>query len=79
VIAVRVPLGDLTPETPLTPREIDVARLVAEGLSYAEIGMTLGISPRTVETHVHRAASKLPGASQPYRKLAFYALRSLAA
>ena len=40
------------PDT-LTPREGDVARLVAEGLSNAEVAERLGISVATVKDHVH--------------------------
>ncbi|MGW7378155.1 response regulator [Streptomyces sp. NPDC054794] len=43
----------------LTPRERDVARLVALGLSNADISEHLFVSPLTVKTHVNRAMSKL--------------------
>lgn len=36
----------------LTGRELEVLRLLAEGLTDREIGQALTISPRTVETHV---------------------------
>jgi DNA-binding CsgD family transcriptional regulator/tetratricopeptide (TPR) repeat protein len=36
----------------VTSREMDVLRLVADGLSNQEIGARLFVSPRTVETHV---------------------------
>jgi len=36
----------------VTSREMDVLRLVADGLSNREIGARLFLSPRTVETHV---------------------------
>ncbi len=38
----------------LTPREREVADLVAEGLTDREIACHLGISERTVNTHVSR-------------------------
>ncbi len=38
----------------LTAREYDVVRLVAEGRSNDEIGATLGIGSKTVETHLSR-------------------------
>jgi DNA-binding NarL/FixJ family response regulator len=43
----------------LTPREIEVARLVAEGLSNEEIAQALVISPLTAKTHVTRAITKV--------------------
>jgi DNA-binding CsgD family transcriptional regulator len=43
----------------LTPTELDVARLVGEGLANKDIGARLFISPRTVETHVTHVYSKL--------------------
>lgn len=38
----------------VTPREMDVLRLLGEGLSNSEIATRLYISGRTVETHVAR-------------------------
>ena len=43
----------------LTPTEIGVSRLVAEGLSNPEIGSRLFISRRTVETHLSNVYRKL--------------------
>ena len=43
----------------LTPREMDVFRLMARGLSNAEIGGALFISDTTVKTHVTRLLQKL--------------------
>jgi DNA-binding CsgD family transcriptional regulator len=44
---------------PLTPREWDVARLVADGLANGAIAERLHISKRTVETHVDHVRGKL--------------------
>ena len=43
----------------LTPRERDVLRLLADGLSNEEIGKKLFISAETVRTHVRKAMDKL--------------------
>jgi predicted ATPase/DNA-binding CsgD family transcriptional regulator len=43
----------------LTPAELDVARLVAEGLANKEIAARLFISPRTVQTHLTHMYGKL--------------------
>jgi DNA-binding NarL/FixJ family response regulator len=43
----------------LTSREMDVYRLIASGLSNAEIGRELFISDTTVKTHVTRLLQKL--------------------
>jgi DNA-binding NarL/FixJ family response regulator len=44
---------------PLTPRELQVARLVAGGRSNKEIAAELVIAPRTAEGHVERILAKL--------------------
>lgn len=49
-------------DEPLTPREIDVLELVAEGLPNKAIAERLGISDQTVKFHVASVAGKL-GAS----------------
>lgn len=42
------------PEDVMSPREIEVLRLVAQGLANKQIGRALGISERTVKAHLGR-------------------------
>jgi DNA-binding NarL/FixJ family response regulator len=43
----------------LAPRETEVFRLIARGLTNAEIAAVLTLSPETVKTYVHRILTKL--------------------
>ena len=43
----------------LTPTELEVAEMVADGLTNPQAGVRLGISRRTVETHVSHILTKL--------------------
>jgi DNA-binding CsgD family transcriptional regulator len=63
----------LTPLVQLTPREMEVIQLVAEGLSNKEIARSLSISPRTVNFHLDNLFSKLGVRSRT--EAAVYALR----
>ncbi len=44
---------------PLTEREREVLQLVARGRTYKELGVMLGISPKTAENHVRNILGKL--------------------
>lgn len=46
-------------ETPLSERELDILRLVAEGCDNDEIAERLFLSPRTVKNHVSSILAKL--------------------
>jgi DNA-binding CsgD family transcriptional regulator len=61
----------------LSKREIEVLRLVGEGLTNAEIAKRLFISPKTAEHHVGRIYSKLELRTRT--ELAAYAVRNLGA
>ncbi|MGH3431742.1 MAG: response regulator [Thermocrispum sp.] len=51
--------GAEPPSEPLTPRETDVARTVARGLTNTEIGAELFLSLSTVKTHLAAAQAKI--------------------
>jgi DNA-binding CsgD family transcriptional regulator len=61
-----------TPDTTadLTAQEAHIARLVAQGLTNAEIGVTLYISPRTVEWHLRKIFGKLGVSTRRQLRLA---------
>ena len=62
----RVPANGATVEgtsgvdgTALSEREVDILRLLSKGLSFADAGRTLEISPHTVASHVKKIYRKL--------------------
>jgi len=55
----RTRRGEAVPEDPLTPREGEVVKLIAEGMSSREIADTLVISEKTVERHRSNVLEKL--------------------
>ena len=50
---------DASPSVTLTERELEVCRLVAEGLTNVQISQRLVLSVRTVESHVLQSSAKL--------------------
>jgi DNA-binding NarL/FixJ family response regulator len=62
------------PEVKLTPRELDVVRLIVSGLRYREIAEELGLSHETIKTYVGRIRKKLSVDSKT--KIAMWAVRS---
>jgi DNA-binding NarL/FixJ family response regulator len=57
--AAAAQLAERMPQSDLTPREIDVLRLVAAGRSNKRIADELGLSEATVRTHVGNILAKL--------------------
>ncbi len=51
--------GPLSPRAVLSERQLEVAKLVAAGNSTREVAGRLGLSPRTVETHIATIFEKL--------------------
>jgi DNA-binding NarL/FixJ family response regulator len=70
----RMEAGEELPEDPLTPRESEVVKLVAEGLSNREIAGELVISDKTVERHRANILAKL--GMHDRVELTRYAIRS---
>ena len=59
VIATAAPATLPQEGAALTPRELDVLRLVAQGLSNKEIAAGLDLSPHTVKYHLASVLAKL--------------------
>jgi DNA-binding NarL/FixJ family response regulator len=55
----RASRGEVTPEDPLSTRELEVVKLIAEGLTSDEIGERLFISKKTVDRHRANVLEKL--------------------
>ena len=55
----RARRGEAVPHDPLTPRELEVVKLIAEGYSSEQIAETLVISRKTVERHRANVLEKL--------------------
>ena len=55
----RASRGEETPEDPLTPRELEVVKLIAEGMTSDEIARELFISKKTVDRHRANVLEKL--------------------
>ena len=53
------------PVVVLTPREVEVLGLVAEGCTAGETATRLGVSPHTVVTHIKNAYRKLDVRNAP--------------
>jgi DNA-binding NarL/FixJ family response regulator len=51
--------GDDAPDDPLTPRELDVVKLIAEAYTNRQIAEILKVSEKTVESHRGNVLGKL--------------------
>ncbi len=58
----------------LTRRQEQVYAALRDGKTYKEIGLDLGVTPKTIEFHVKRLADRLPGTGPPLRKILRFAL-----
>ena len=59
VARLLLPDASSRPEDAMSPRELEVLRLVAQGLANKQIGRRLGISERTVKAHLGRVFRQL--------------------
>lgn len=59
VFKTRDALKPQDDDIPLSKRELEVAKLVAQGLTSQEVATELGISPRTVTTHLSNIYERL--------------------
>ena len=57
--APETALNPLTLQPDLTSREHEVLALIAEGMTNKRVARVLGVSPRTVSTHLTRIYGKL--------------------
>lgn len=71
---IPAPASPSDPGESLTDRELEVLRLVAQGLSNDDIAEQLVISPRTASVHISRILSKLDLENRT--QAALYALRT---
>jgi DNA-binding NarL/FixJ family response regulator len=62
------------PSSSLTPREIEVVRLLADGRSNKEVASTLGVSTRTIESHRNHIMNKMNFSS--FSELIRFAVRT---
>lgn len=61
--AIARKLAKREPGCPLTPREVEVLRLLREGLTAVEIADCLGIAPRTTRGHIEAIKTRLGAAN----------------
>ena len=59
----------MSPKSLPTPRQREIISLLAEGLSYKEIGARIGITRRTVDNHVTYARQRMALGNKPQLEL----------
>lgn len=58
----------------LTPRQQEIASLVARGMSSRQIADRTGLSEETVNVHIKQAAQRLGGETRPRHQLTLWFL-----
>ena len=61
--AIARKLARRDPDCPLTPREVEVLRLLREGLTAVEIADRLAVTPRTTRAHIEAIKTRLGAAN----------------
>jgi DNA-binding CsgD family transcriptional regulator len=59
IVGRHVVVADITGAAGLSPRESEITRLLAAGLSGEEIARRLVLSPETVRTHIRNAMAQV--------------------
>lgn len=59
----------------LTPRETQVARLLAQGYTPKEVAVLLGVQLQTVRARIKHASARLPGPHAPMIRVILWAVR----
>lgn len=57
-----------------TRRQVEIAAMVAHGMSDKAIAKRLSISVKTVQNHVHEVAKRMPGDGKPRHRLTVWFL-----
>lgn len=60
----------------LTPRQQEIAQMVARGMSYKAIAKETGLSVHTVDNHIRQAAERLPIEGSPRHRLTLFVLNA---
>jgi DNA-binding NarL/FixJ family response regulator len=54
------------PGTPLSPREVQIVGLIADGLNNAQIGARLYLAEDTIKTHVTRVLARMEAVNRAH-------------